>query len=142
MLLVPRNSILFLNSDAIFLPSPINIVMHCIFFKNQIDILTVSFQSNLIFEKIYTFHIFFYLRFEKIYNFHIFFIYSQAFLLVKVPGSSPAATYVQRSGAQPEIFQGRGGFVELGHSDKLFVKSTQKKGPAGKNFGVFSPRYS
>ena len=27
------------------------------------------------------------------------------------------------SGAQPEIFQGRGGFVELGHFDKLFVKN-------------------
>ena len=45
------------------------------------------------------------------------------------------------AGAQPEIFQGRGGFVELAHFDKHFVKNTRKKGPAGKNFGVVSPRY-
>ena len=38
------------------------------------------------------------------------------------------------TGAQPEIFQGRGGFVELGRFDKLFVKNTRKKGPAGKIF--------
>ena len=44
------------------------------------------------------------------------------------------------AGAQLEIFQGRGGFVELWHFDKHFVKNTQKKDPAGKNFGVFSPR--
>ena len=31
-------------------------------------------------------------------------------------------------GAQPEIFQGRGGFMELGNSDKHFVKNTRKKG--------------
>ena len=45
------------------------------------------------------------------------------------------------AGAQPEIFQGSGGFIKLGHFDKHFVKNTQKKGPAGKNFGVFSLRY-
>ena len=44
-------------------------------------------------------------------------------------------------GAQPEIFQGRGDFVELGQFDKYFVKNTRKKGLAGKNFRVFSPRY-
>ena len=41
------------------------------------------------------------------------------------------------AGAQPEFFQGRGGFVELGHFDKYFVNNTRKKGPARKNFGVF-----
>ena len=46
------------------------------------------------------------------------------------------------TGAQPEIFQDRGGFVELGYFDKLFVKNTRKKGPAGSNFGAFPPRYS
>ena len=30
---------------------------------------------------------------------------------------------------QPEIFQGRGGFVELGHFNKHFVKNTRKKVP-------------
>ena len=40
------------------------------------------------------------------------------------------------TGAQPEIFQGRGGFVDLGHLDKLFVKNTEK-GTTGKNFGAF-----
>ena len=46
---------------------------------------------------------------------------------------------------QPENFQGRVGFVELAHFDKLINTSskTQERGPwAGKNFGVFSPRYS
>ena len=33
------------------------------------------------------------------------------------------------SGAQPEIFQGRGGFAELGHFIKHFVKNTRKKVP-------------
>ena len=32
--------------------------------------------------------------------------------------------------------------MELGHFDKLFVKNTRKKDPAGKNFGAFPPRYS
>ena len=39
-------------------------------------------------------------------------------------------------GAQPEIFQGRGSFVELGHFDKFFVKNIKKR--AGKNFEGFS----
>ena len=46
-----------------------------------------------------------------------------------------------KSGAQPEIFQGRGGLLGLGHFYKLFVKNTRKKGPAGKNLGAVSPRY-
>ena len=29
---------------------------------------------------------------------------------------------------QPEIFQGRGRFVEIGHFDKHLVKNTRKKG--------------
>ena len=37
------------------------------------------------------------------------------------------------AGAQPEIFQGRGGFLELAHFSKHFVKNTRKKGPSGKN---------
>ena len=35
------------------------------------------------------------------------------------------------SGAQPEIFQGRGSFMELGHFNKHFVKNTRKKVPPG-----------
>ena len=35
------------------------------------------------------------------------------------------------AGAQPESFQGRGGFVKLGYSDKHFVKNSSKKGPTG-----------
>ena len=42
-------------------------------------------------------------------------------------------------GAQPEIFQGRGGLVRLGHFYKHFVKTTRKKDPAGKNLGDFFP---
>ena len=37
---------------------------------------------------------------------------------------------------QPEIFQGRGGFVELGHFDKLFIKN-KKKAPQGKILELF-----
>ena len=33
--------------------------------------------------------------------------------------------------AQPEFFQGRGGFVELGYFDKLFDKNTRKKALQG-----------
>ena len=39
------------------------------------------------------------------------------------------------TGAQPEIFQGKGGFVDLEHFDKHFVKNT-KKDSAGKNVDV------
>ena len=35
------------------------------------------------------------------------------------------------SGAQSEIFLGRGGFVELGPFNKHFVKNTRKKVPPG-----------
>ena len=31
------------------------------------------------------------------------------------------------TGAQPEIFQGRGGFVKSGQFDKIFIKKTQEK---------------
>ena len=35
---------------------------------------------------------------------------------------------------QPEIFQGRGVFVEPGHFDEHFVKSTRKKALQGNQF--------
>ena len=42
-----------------------------------------------------------------------------------------------------KFFQDRGeGLVELGQFDKNFFKNTRKKGPKGKHFGVFPPRYS
>ena len=37
-----------------------------------------------------------------------------------------------KAGAQPEIFQSRGCFVELGHFDKLFVKTQEKRALQGK----------
>ena len=37
---------------------------------------------------------------------------------------------------QPEIFQGRGGFAELGRFDKHFFKNARKKGFVGENFAV------
>ena len=42
-----------------------------------------------------------------------------------------------REGAQPEIFKGKGGFMELGHFEKLFVKYTRKKAPQGKFVELF-----
>ena len=42
------------------------------------------------------------------------------------------------SDAQPEIFQGRGGFVKLGYSDKHFIKNQNEK-PYREKFGNFFP---
>ena len=41
------------------------------------------------------------------------------------------------TGGQPEIFQGRGGFVKLGHSDKHFIRKSRKKAPQGKFLKFF-----
>ena len=41
------------------------------------------------------------------------------------------------SGAQPEIYQGRGGFVKLGHFDKNFIKKSRKKAPQEKTLEFF-----
>ena len=42
------------------------------------------------------------------------------------------------TGVRTEIFQGKVGFVELGHFDKHFVKNTRKKkGPQGKIFEFY-----
>ena len=41
-----------------------------------------------------------------------------------------------------KMFQGGEGFVEVGHSDKHFVKNSRKKRPVGKRIEVFSLRYS
>ena len=41
------------------------------------------------------------------------------------------------TGAQSEIFQGRGGLVGLGHFYKHFVKNTKKKVPHGKLWEFF-----
>ena len=35
-----------------------------------------------------------------------------------------------------------GSFVELGDSDKYFVKNARKKGATRKQFGVFSPIFN
>ena len=37
--------------------------------------------------------------------------------------------YTYLPGAQPELFQGRGSFVQLGHFDKHFIKKSSKKAP-------------
>ena len=39
--------------------------------------------------------------------------------------------------AQPEIFQGRGGFIKLGNFDKHFLINSRKKVPEGKYLGFF-----
>ena len=38
---------------------------------------------------------------------------------------------------QPEIFQGRGGFVKLRHFNKHFTKTSRKKSPKGKLLEFF-----
>ena len=42
------------------------------------------------------------------------------------------------TGAQPEIFQGKEGFVEFGHFDKNFIRNTRKE----EKFWKFCSRYS
>ena len=42
------------------------------------------------------------------------------------------------SGVKPEIFQGKGGFVELEHFDKHFVKNTKKMPRREKFWSFFS----
>ena len=39
--------------------------------------------------------------------------------------------------AQPEIFQGRGDFLKLGHFNKYFVKKSRKNVPQEKNLEFF-----
>ena len=46
------------------------------------------------------------------------------------------------TGPQPAIFRGRTDFLDKGHFDRQFTCDIQKKGSAGKNFCVFTPRYS
>ena len=41
------------------------------------------------------------------------------------------------SGAQPEIFQGRGGIVKLGHFNKHFIKKSRKNTQPGKILKFF-----
>ena len=43
----------------------------------------------------------------------------------------------ENAGAQPEIFKGRKGLVELGHFDKHFVKTQEKKVSQGKILEFF-----
>ena len=40
------------------------------------------------------------------------------------------------------MFQGSGGFVELGLLNRHFVKIAQKKDPTVKKLGIFSSMYS
>ena len=46
------------------------------------------------------------------------------------------------TGEQPEIFQGRSGFLEEKHFEKHFMHDIQNKDSVGENFLVFSSRYS
>ena len=41
------------------------------------------------------------------------------------------------TGAQPEIFQDRGGLVKLGHFDVHFIKKSRKEAPLGKILEFF-----
>ena len=51
--------------------------------------------------------------------------------------------YKRNTGAQPEILQGRRGFMELDHFDKHFVKNKRKKRPRReKLWSIFSHVYS
>ena len=45
--------------------------------------------------------------------------------------------FIDTTGAQPDLFQGRGGFVKLGRFDEHFVKKSRKKAPQGKFLEFF-----
>ena len=45
-------------------------------------------------------------------------------------------------GTQPEIFQGRGGFLKLRHFDKHFIKKSRKRARREKFWSFFYLRYS
>ena len=58
------------------------------------------------------------------------FIYKET--LAQVFSYEFCENFKNTSGAQPELFQGRGGFVKLGHFDKHFIKKSRKKAQQGK----------
>ena len=60
-----------------------------------------------------------------------------------MPGYRYATRNISEQVGQVEGERERGGGgVELRNFDKHFVKNTRKRGPTGKQFGNFSPRYS
>lgn len=60
-----------------------------------------------------------------------------SFLILYLHFLEQKSPFSKVTGAQPEIFKSRGGFLELEHFDKPFVKNKREKGPAGKNLGFF-----
>ena len=55
--------------------------------------------------------------------------------------NEPLVILAINPGVQPKIFQGKGGFVELGHLDKYFNKNEKEKSHAEKYLGCFSTGY-
>ena len=45
--------------------------------------------------------------------------------------------YYLSAAKQPEVSQGRVGFVDLAHFDKYFIQNTRRKGPQENNLEVF-----
>ena len=74
---------------------------------------------------------------KKNYLYRCYYIHLKDSFLFMLAGYDRTIT-----GAQPGIFRGMKGSLEWGHFDNCFMCGTQKKGPAGKTFGVFSPRCS
>ena len=58
------------------------------------------------------------------------------FKIIEITTKS-AGQFQSNAGAQPEIFQGKGGLVGLGHFCKHFVKNTRKKATQGKIWEFF-----
>ena len=74
---------------------------------------------------------------KKNYLYRCYYIHLKDSFLFMLAGYDRTIT-----GAQPGIFRGMKGSLGWGHFDHCFMCGTQKKGPAGKTFGVFSPRCS
>ena len=60
-------------------------------------------------------------------------VYCKASILVGNARTGMSREVDQKAGAQPEIFQSRGGFVKLAHFDKHVIKKSRKKAPQEKN---------
>ena len=76
---------------------------------------------------------------QNLYQYQISLIWKTISLLFKETNCSPVKGYFSSilTGAQPEIFQGRGVFAKLGHFDKQFVINSRKKWLALGKFQIF-----
>ena len=62
--------------------------------------------------------------------------------LFRMINSCASLNWYSGTGPQPELFLGRGGFIEIRALDKHFIKKSRKEAPQGNILEFFSLRYS